>query len=136
MIKRRVKEHGLTVFFTTHIMEEAEYLCDKVAVINKGKVVAIESPRMLKEKFGGLQTLEAMVEGGDQAGLVKELRVVDGVSEVAASVSGMITVTTSSPGETLKVIGNLSEKMGFRIVQLNLREPTLEQAFVSLVTEK
>lgn len=136
MIRRRVREEGLTVFFTTHIMEEAEYLCDRVGVINKGKIVAIESPRRLKEKFGGLQTLEASVDGADQTMLMKELRFVDGVTDVGVNGGGMISITTSSPGEMLRTIGGLSEKMGFRITQLNLKEPTLEQAFVSLVTEK
>ena len=56
-IKRQVKE-GLTVFFTTHIMEEAEYLCDQVAIINKGKIIAFDTPAGLKGKYGGVKTIE------------------------------------------------------------------------------
>src|SRR6266571_212223 len=117
MIKGRVSE-GLTVFFTTHVMDEADYLCDRVAIVNNGKIVAVDTPRKLKEKFGGLQTVEALVEGGDSAALIRELREMDGVSEVNEEDGGLI------------------KKTGARIIQLNLREPTLEQAFVSLVTTK
>ena len=135
MIKGRVSE-GLTVFFTTHIMDEAEYLCDRVAIVNNGKIVAVDTPRKLKEKFGGLQTVEAFVEGGDSAALVRELRSLDGVSGVVEEDGGLIKISTSNPSETLRLIGSLTERTGARIIQLNLREPTLEQAFVTLVTTK
>src|SRR6266567_3297752 len=135
MIKGRVSE-GLTVFFTTHVMDEADYLCDRVAIVNNGKIVAVDTPRKLKEKFGGLQTVEALVEGGDSAALIRELREMDGVSEVNEEDGGLIKILTSNPSETLRLIGSLTEKTRARIIQLNLREPTLEQAFVSLVTTK
>ena len=50
-LKKKVKT-GLTIFYTTHILTEAEYLCDKVAIINKGKIIAIDSPDALKNRFG------------------------------------------------------------------------------------
>src|ERR671920_2594751 len=56
-----VKKHvrgGLTVFFTTHIMEEAEYLCDEIAIINKGKIIATDTPAGLKQKYGGIKAVE------------------------------------------------------------------------------
>jgi ABC-2 type transport system ATP-binding protein len=56
-IKRQVKK-GLTVFFTTHIMEEAEYLCDQVAIINKGKIIAFDTPTGLKESTVELRLLK------------------------------------------------------------------------------
>ncbi len=135
MIKGRVSE-GLTVFFTTHILDEAEYLCDRVAIVNNGKIVAVDTPKKMKERFGGLQTVEALVEGGDSSALIRELRGLDGVSEVDEEDGGLIKVLTSNPSEALRLIGTLTEKTGARIIQLNLREPTLEQAFVSLVTTK
>src|ERR687888_2661413 len=56
-VKRQVQD-GLTVFFTTHIMEEAEYLCDQVAIINKGKIIAFDTLAGLKRKYGGVKTIE------------------------------------------------------------------------------
>src|SRR5690606_40900887 len=56
-----VKKHvqgGLTVFFTTHIMEEAEYLCDEIAIINHGKIIATDTPAGLKQKYEGGKQVE------------------------------------------------------------------------------
>src|SRR5581483_8159237 len=53
-VKKHVKG-GLTVFFTTHIMEEAEYLCDEIAIINRGKIIATDTPAGLKQKYGGVK---------------------------------------------------------------------------------
>src|SRR6266511_2174745 len=61
MLLDYIKKHvmsGLTVFFTTHIMEEAEYLCDEIAIINKGKIIATDTPAGLKQKYGGVKAVE------------------------------------------------------------------------------
>ena len=56
-LKLKVKT-GLTIFYTTHILTEAEYLCDKVAIIDKGKIVTVDSPESLKTKFGKEKTIK------------------------------------------------------------------------------
>lgn len=56
-LKTRVKT-GLTIFFTTHILTEAEYLCDKIAIIDKGKILAIDTPEALKKRFGNEKTIK------------------------------------------------------------------------------
>jgi ABC-2 type transport system ATP-binding protein len=56
-LKRKVKE-GITIFFTTHILTEAEYLCDEIAIINKGKIIAIDTPDKLKNRFGKKKTIK------------------------------------------------------------------------------
>src|SRR6478736_6485750 len=61
-IKNQVKS-GLTVFFTTHIMEEAEYLCDEIAIIDKGRIIAFDTPTGLKQKYGVTKNIELRVKG-------------------------------------------------------------------------
>jgi len=56
-LKNKVKT-GLTIFFTTHILTEAEYLCDEIAIIDKGKILAIDTPDALKNKFGKEKTIK------------------------------------------------------------------------------
>jgi len=56
-LKRKVKE-GITIFFTTHVLTEAEYLCDEIAIINKGKIIAIDTPDKLKNRFGKKKTIK------------------------------------------------------------------------------
>ena len=56
-LKRKVKD-GLTIFFTTHVLTEAEYICDEIAIINKGKIIAVDSPEDLKNRFGRKKTIK------------------------------------------------------------------------------
>jgi ABC-2 type transport system ATP-binding protein len=56
-LKRKVKD-GLTIFFTTHVLTEAEYICDEIAIINKGKIIAVDSPDDLKNRFGRKKTIK------------------------------------------------------------------------------
>ena len=60
-IKKKV-ESGLTIFFTTHILNEAEYICDEIAIINKGKIIAVDTPEELKNKFGREKTIKIHIE--------------------------------------------------------------------------
>jgi len=55
-LRKKVKS-GLTIFYTTHILTEAEYLCDQIAIIDKGKIIAIDSPNALKSRFGKEKTI-------------------------------------------------------------------------------
>ena len=56
-LKNKVKT-GLTIFYTTHILSEAEYLCDQIAIIDKGKIVTVDSPDALKNRFGKEKTIK------------------------------------------------------------------------------
>jgi len=56
-LKNKVKT-GLTIFYTTHILSEAEYLCDQIAIIDKGKIIAVDSPDALKNRFGKEKTIK------------------------------------------------------------------------------
>jgi len=57
-LKNKVKETNLTIFYTTHVLTEAEYLCDNIAIINKGRIVTIDSPNELKNRFGHEKTIK------------------------------------------------------------------------------
>jgi len=56
-LKNKVKT-GLTIFYTTHILTEAEYLCDEIAIIDKGKIITVDSPDALKNRFGKEKTIK------------------------------------------------------------------------------
>ena len=57
-LKDQVKKSGLTIFYTTHVLSEAEYLCDNIAIINNGKIMAVDSPSELKNRFGHEKTIK------------------------------------------------------------------------------
>ena len=62
-LKNKIKETGLTIFYTTHVLTEAEYLCDNIAIMNKGKIITVASPQELKKKFGREKTIQIHISG-------------------------------------------------------------------------
>ncbi|MFQ5572995.1 MAG: ATP-binding cassette domain-containing protein [Nitrosopumilaceae archaeon] len=61
-LKNKAKS-GLTIFYTTHVLTEAEYICDEIAIINKGKIIAVDSPDDLKNRFGREKTIKIHLSG-------------------------------------------------------------------------
>jgi ABC-2 type transport system ATP-binding protein len=55
-VREKVRD-GVTVFFTTHIMEEAEYMCDRIAIIDRGKILALDTVKNVKQRFGGVSVI-------------------------------------------------------------------------------
>jgi len=66
-LKNKVKEKNLTIFYTTHVLTEAEYLCDNIAIINKGKIITVDSPNELKKRFGRKKTIKIHVSSNTEA---------------------------------------------------------------------
>ncbi|MFQ6068491.1 MAG: ABC transporter ATP-binding protein, partial [Candidatus Bathyarchaeia archaeon] len=60
-VREKVK-NGMTVFFTTHIMEEAEYVCDRIAIINRGQILALDTIEDVKRRFGGISVIHLLVK--------------------------------------------------------------------------
>jgi ABC-2 type transport system ATP-binding protein len=131
-IKLQVKE-GLTVFFTTHIMEEAEYLCDEIAIINDGKIIALDQTQELKEKYGGMKGVEIKISRPvtfDVLSLIKS-RVGNLVME-AADPEKMKIGPLEDTKEILKVLELLSEA-GIEIKNIEITPPTLEEVFLKIL---
>ncbi len=131
-IKTQVKS-GLTVFFTTHIMEEAEYLCDELAIINRGKIIAFDTPRGLKKKYGKENIIQIQL---------KE-RISESILELAANISpnlqiikdgenGLKISSIDSQNTLTKLIENFTIK-GIKIVNVSISSPSLEDVFLTMV---
>src|SRR5213594_4299213 len=94
-LKERVRE-GLTIFFTTHILEEAEYLCDRIAVINQGRIVQIDTPENLKRRFGSAKAVEFKLLQGTSSEMASALSSSPSVSRFGRDEgSGAYRVTTT-----------------------------------------
>ncbi len=124
---------GLTVVFTTHNLEEADYLCDRVAVIDEGKILALDSVENLKRLYGGKKTIDLTVGADDPASFFAHLASVMG-ADGALTVSGSSAVLlTDDPKTALGRIVELSRSTGARIEWLNVRKNTLEDVFLHSV---
>ena len=128
---RDLNTNGKTIFLTTHDMDEASELCDRVAIINKGRIVAIDTPEKLRMATSGQHSVEVSFAGTvDPEGLVG----LPGVNAVQ-KVGDKYRLYTESPGELVVTLVNHSCAVSFKIVSLNTLAPSLEDAFVAL-TEK
>ena len=128
--------NGLTVVFTTHNLEEADYLCDRVAVIDEGRILIMDTVDNLKRLYKGKKTIEVTVDSGG-AGQFYD-RLVPALGPVAtfrkAKESGIIL--TDNPKETLALILSLAKETGAQIEWLNVRKDTLEDVFIDSVSKE
>jgi ABC-2 type transport system ATP-binding protein len=148
-VKVHVKS-GLTVFFTTHIMEEAEYLCDEIAIIDKGKIIAFDTPGGLKQKYGrGAKTIELTFKDMVDKSFIDLLNTTiskkDGNrednnknnSKSYIDVDGIhtVTITVNNAEQIISEILQLVYKNGLQIESIAINPPSLEEVFLSIVND-
>jgi ABC-2 type transport system ATP-binding protein len=127
---------GKTILLTTHYMFEADALCDRIAVINRGEIVAEGTPTQLKSRVAAGSVVEVEVYGiAEEA--VERLRKLTGVRTVSVEEreqAQVLMVQTDADVElTHAILGHLD---GANVGRVSQREPTLEDAYVALVTEE
>jgi ABC-2 type transport system ATP-binding protein len=124
------RAHGNTVLLTTHYMEEAERLCDRVAILDHGKVIALGSPRELIASLGAEHVVEfTLTESG--AGLDGELRSLPGVQGLQQR-DGVYALTVTELHQALPAMMSLLERRGCHLASLTTHHASLEDVFVSL----
>ena len=127
---------GKTILLTTHYMFEADALCDRIAVISKGEIVAEGTPADLKRGVDQGSVLEVEVYGVEDE-TIERVRRLDGVLAVSVEEreqAQVLVVQTHAEVElTSAILGHLN---GGQVGRISRREPTLEDAYVALVTEE
>ncbi len=127
---RDLGEKGVTVFLTTHNIEEANLACDRVAIINKGRIAAIDSPERLKGTIQSVQSVEVAFASPDQS-IADELRALEGVSEVRKE-GDKFRLFTEDPASVIAQVTELARRKGNKVVSLNTFGPSLEDVFIKL----
>ena len=122
---------GKTIFLTTHDMEEANQLCARVAIINEGKLVAVDAPEKLRMAVSGMHSVEVSF---DNIVNPQALANIPGVNTVK-KLGDKWRLYTTDPGELVASLTNYSTSNGLKIISLNTLSPSLEDAFMAL-TEK
>ena len=134
-LKSQVKT-GLTVFFTTHIMEEAEYLCDDIAIINNGKIIAFDTPLGLKKKYGGVQTIEVKLKDTFAKSIINLFNPITSGSHIEVYGSSTFIIRSINSQDILmKVIQTLSENK-IPLESISINPPSLEEVFLKIVKEE
>lgn len=130
---RNLQAEGKTIFLTSHYMFEMEALCDRVAVLNKGEIVLVDTPGALKGLVADLEVVEITV-GGVSERAIEGLRAHPGVDSVVVDArGGQNIIHIHAPGGSAHVGEFLDLLAGTQVLKVITREPTLEDAYVKLV---
>jgi ABC-2 type transport system ATP-binding protein len=129
-ILRQLHSEGQTILLTTHYMEEADQLCNRVAIMDHGRILALDTPKGLKESLGA-DTVVSVTTDGDSALLAKQLESMEGATGASVD-DGVVRVYLSgSQGALARVVAE-AEKGKFTLTDLSVAVPTLETVFISL----
>ena len=130
-ILRELHAQGPTIFLSTHYMEEADLLCDRVAIMDEGRILALDTPQALKGSVGA-DTIVTVTVGGDLEALGRLLMDrIDGAIEVG-QVGGKLQLHVRGARGVLPQVITAAESGGFTVTDLSLAEPTLETVFIKL----
>ena len=126
---KNLNEKGTTVFLTTHYIEEADHLCQRIAIINRGKIITVDTPEELKNIVKTENIIEVSF---DHAGdIVDELKELSRVRNVVIA-GDKFRLYVEDPTETLPSIIHFAEKNRLKVTSVSTVKPTLEDAFVKL----
>jgi len=129
-IIRAFQKDGGTVLLTTHYMDEAERLCDRLAIIDHGVVIAEGTPDDLIDRLGGHHMVEFAVSGATDGALDK-WRTLPGVEAVHED-EGVVCLTVKEPHRTIPTLLDAVETNGTKLEHLTTRQASLEDVFVRL----
>ncbi len=125
-IRTLKKEFGMTLFMTTHYLEEADALCDRVAIIDNGKIIVVGTPTELKDSLGGDIISVAIKKDVDITGLVEKI---EHVKEVKKE-NGTYMIKSENGEVTAPLIIEALRKAGHVVTRLSLTKPTLNEVYL------
>ncbi len=131
-LKRKVKD-GLTIFFTTHVLTEAEYICDEIAIINKGKIIAVDTPDDLKNRFGRKKTIKIHLSevNEDLTNLLSEVK----DCKIDYNSGSNITINSDDSEVVLLQVLQILNSNNITIEDLSAMPTNLEEIFLKVVDE-
>jgi len=129
LLERLRRETALTISLTTHYMEEADTLCDRIAIVDDGKIVALDTPAALKAGLASDDRIELEVDGeGERIAAV--LRAEPYVRELTCDAQGRISVATHDGARAIPSLLDRVEAAGRKVVSINVHSVTLEDVFI------
>ena len=130
-IRKIHKEFDMTLFVSTHYMEEADKLCDRVGIIDYGKIQVIDTPEIMKNAMGSDMISFSLINGiAKQDELINRIKQIEFVNQVTRK-QGEITIKSSQCSEVIPKIFQTTSEMNIEIDSLSLNKPTLDDVFIS-----
>lgn len=130
-IKKIHNEFQMSIFLSTHYMEEADNLCDRIGIIDYGKIQVIDSPQTMKNALGNeVITLTINNNEEKKLNLISKIKEIEFVKDISTNQNG-ITVFSSKGTEVIPLIFQLSSSFEIKINSISLTQPTLDDVFIS-----
>ena len=130
-IRKIRQDFGMTIFVSTHYMEEADNLCDRIGIIDVGKIQIIDKPKSMKSAIGNEIITFSLVDGkANQDALINQISKIEFVKEVKNK-QDLIKVLSTKSNEVIPKIFQVSMNLGINISSLSLKQPTLDDVFIS-----
>ncbi|MFX0074058.1 MAG: ABC transporter ATP-binding protein [Candidatus Hermodarchaeota archaeon] len=132
IIKQIIREYnrqGVTIFLTTHDMDVANELCDRIAIINRGKIISLDTPENLKKLTQDYQAIDLQFVNGVNKQEIKKLRNIKEVQETQDTVHAIVEDIHESICELVDYI----KTQNIKIKQLSTHQPKLEEAFLKII---
>ena len=128
MIQKMQQAGKLTILLTTHYMDEADNLCDRIAIVDHGKLAALDTPTKLKDSVSGVDIVEAEFSGApaDWQDTLKSMPGVTGVTEH----DGLTHITSKSGPDTIGALMDLARKRGVKVQRVTVKTTTLDDVFL------
>ncbi len=131
-IIRNFQQGGGTVMLTTHYMDEAERLCDRLAIVDHGQIIAEGTPSELIDRLGGHHVVEFEASGNSASSTALDAwRALPSV-ELVRHDDGLVSLTVREPHMTIPALLDVVEKQGSQLLHLTTRQASLEDVFVNL----
>lgn len=114
----------MTIFLTTHYMEEADELCDRIAIIDHGKIIALDTSKKLKDSLGG----DTIILDVDDKDIDRTLK----ICKNAKRFNGQIILSVKNAGKQIEEVLEKCKKNKIDVIEANIRKPTLSDVFLKL----
>ena len=126
-IKKLNKEDSITIILTTHYMEEVDYLCDRIAIMDRGRFVAMDTPGRLKDILGG-DVVSLEIEGNTDA-LVGQINSLDWIKNITRH-DETLSLTMEKGERRIPELIHVAKEKGVNVTCVHLRKPSLEDVFL------
>jgi ABC-2 type transport system ATP-binding protein len=127
---KKLNASGMTVLYTSHYMEEVEYLCDRIAIMDHGKIIAMGTLNELRDVVGGMDVVSVAVTDVSES-VLEQVRAIPGVRQADQTEEALAVLTPSSGSILGKLVATL-ESEGAHVTSVSVTEPNLESVFLHL----
>jgi ABC-2 type transport system ATP-binding protein len=141
LLKEKARKDGLSILFTTHNLEEADYICDRVAIMDRGRFQALDTVENLKRRYGGTKAIEVGLAPSNGVApsypkFFARLSEIDGELEISRepSENEPAILISKQPEKLIETIVSVAAEQKAKIEWLNIRKSTLEDVFIETVS--